>query len=77
LHHEARTRHPLSRSRDGLERLSARVFALKQGDTAKAFLLTVLLAFDSGVCLFRFRVNSAWLVLGGALVGLSASWFRS
>jgi chromate transporter len=30
---------------------------------------TVLLALISGVLLFRFRVNSAWLVLGGAAAG--------
>ena len=36
--------------------------------------LTVMLALVSGVLLFRFHVNSAWLVLGGALVGLLAAW---
>jgi chromate transporter len=35
---------------------------------------TVLLALASGVLLIRFRVNSAWLVLGGAAVGLVISW---
>ena len=37
----------------------------------------VLLATISGVLLFRFRVNSAWLVLGGAVVGLLACLLRT
>jgi chromate transporter len=32
--------------------------------------LTALLAIVAAVLLFRFRINSAWLVLGGALVAL-------
>jgi len=31
---------------------------------------TIALAVLSGVILFSFRVNSAWLVLGGAIAGL-------
>lgn len=31
-----------------------------------------VLAVASGVLLFRHRVNSAWLVLGGAVAGLLA-----
>ncbi|HLF89587.1 MAG TPA: hypothetical protein VI451_11610 [Anaerolineales bacterium] len=31
--------------------------------------LTVALALAAGFLLFRFRINSAWLVLGGAGVG--------
>lgn len=34
---------------------------------------TLLIAAISGFILFRFRVNSAWLVLGGAIVGLIIS----
>jgi chromate transporter len=34
--------------------------------------LTVVLGIACAVALLRFRVNSAWLVVGGALVGLMA-----
>jgi len=37
----------------------------------------VLLAIVSGALLFRFRINSAWLVLGGAALGLIASLLRN
>ena len=34
--------------------------------------VTISLAMASAVLLLRFRINSAWLVLGGALLGISA-----
>ncbi len=34
--------------------------------------LTVVLAISAAVLLLRFRVNSAWLVLGGGIVGIVA-----
>jgi chromate transporter len=34
--------------------------------------LTVTLALVSALLLFRFKVNSTWLVLGGAAVGISS-----
>jgi chromate transporter len=37
--------------------------------------LTILLALGSAILLLRFRLNSTWLILGGAVVGLvSAGW---
>jgi chromate transporter len=33
--------------------------------------LTALLAVVAAILLFRFKLNSAWLVLGGALVALA------
>jgi len=32
--------------------------------------LTVILAIASAVLLIRFRINSAWLVLAGVVIGL-------
>jgi chromate transporter len=38
--------------------------------------LTIGLAVASAVLLLRFRINSAWLVLGGALVGIASQFIR-
>jgi chromate transporter len=38
--------------------------------------LTIILAVASAVLLIRFKVNSTWLVLGGAIVGLIAYLLR-
>jgi chromate transporter len=38
--------------------------------------LTVLMAIATGVLLFRYKVNSTWLILGGALTGLIVSMIR-
>lgn len=38
--------------------------------------LTVGLAIAGAILLLRFRINSAWLVLGGALVGIAAQFAR-
>jgi chromate transporter len=49
------------------------VVTYQLGRAALVDITTILLALISAVILFRFRVNSAWLVLGGALAG----WFFS
>jgi len=38
--------------------------------------LTVGLAIASAILLLRYRINSAWLVLGGALIGIAAKFIR-
>jgi chromate transporter len=38
--------------------------------------VTIGLAIASAVLLFRFRINSAWLVLGGAVIGVAARMVR-
>jgi chromate transporter len=53
------------------------VVTCQLGRVALTDWLTVFMALLSGVLLFRFRINSAWLVLGGALVGLCAGWLRT
>ena len=35
---------------------------------------TALLLLAAAVLLIRFRVNSTWLILGGAVVGLVLGW---
>jgi chromate transporter len=36
--------------------------------------LTALLAVAAVIVLFRFKINSAWLVMAGGVVGLAAWW---
>ncbi len=38
--------------------------------------MTLALALTSAALLLRFRVNSAWLVLGGGVIGLVAAWLH-
>lgn len=45
------------------------------GQAAVVDWLTALLAIVAAVLLFRFRLNSAWLVLGGAIVGVAYRLF--
>jgi len=38
--------------------------------------LTILIALVSLVMLIRFKINSTWLIIGGALIGLLSTTFR-
>jgi len=46
------------------------------GDAAVVDWMTAIIAVASAALLFRFRINSVWLVLGGALTGLAAGVLR-
>jgi chromate transporter len=50
--------------------------AWQLGTSSLVDVVTAALAVVAGVLLIRFRVNSAWLVLGGGTVGLVASAVR-
>jgi chromate transporter len=57
---------------DGVNVASLALMAVVAGQLARSAIVdvpTVLLAAASAVALFRWRVNSAWLVLVGGLVG--------
>ncbi len=47
------------------------------GRSAMVDTLTITLAVASAILLLRFRINSAWLVLGGALAGIAAKFVRA
>jgi chromate transporter len=49
---------------------------LQLGHAALTDPLTIVLALLSALLLFRFKVNSTWLVLGGAAVGLLSTPWR-
>jgi len=42
------------------------------GRAALVDITTIVLAVVSGIALIRFKINSTWLVLGGAVVGYLA-----
>ena len=46
------------------------------GWAAVVDITTAVLAATSAFLLLRFRVNSAWLVLGGAAIGLARTLVR-
>jgi len=52
------------------------VVSYQLGRSAIVDWLTVALAIASAVLLLRYRVNSAWLVLGGAVIGMAARLLR-
>ncbi len=60
---------------DGVNVASLALMAAVTWDLGRAAVVdmtTVLLAVASAVLLFRFKTNSAWLVIGGALLGFVA-----
>jgi len=64
---------------DGVNVASLALMATVTWHLARGALVDVLsiaLAGVSALLLMRFRVNSAWLVLGGALIGASKLWLR-
>jgi len=61
---------------DGVNAASLALMAVVTVQLAQAAVvdwLTFFLALAAAACLFGFRVNSSWLVLGGALAGLAAN----
>jgi chromate transporter len=52
------------------------VVSYQLGRSAIVDWLTICLAIASAFLLLRFRLNSAWLVLGGALAGIAAQFLR-
>jgi len=62
---------------DGVNAASLALMAavsLQLAATAVIDAMTLALALASAVLLFRFQLNSAWLVLGGAAAGLLWNW---
>jgi chromate transporter len=60
---------------DGVNVASLALMAVVTWELGRAAVvdgLTIALALASALLLLRFRVNSAWLVLGGAAVGVLA-----
>jgi chromate transporter len=61
---------------DGVNVASLALMAFVTFELARAALidpLTMAMAVVAGVLLVRWRINSAWLVMGGALIGLVSS----
>ena len=53
------------------------VVSIQLGMAALVDTVTVALAAASLVALLKYRVNSAWLIAAGALVGIAATWLAS
>jgi len=61
---------------DGVNAASLALMAVVTVDLARASLVdmpAIALALLGGVLLIRYHVNSAWLVLGGAIIGLAVN----
>ncbi len=64
---------------DGVNVASLALMAVVTGQLARSAIVdptTAVLAILGSVLLLRYRVNSSWLVLGGALVGLALTSLR-
>ena len=64
---------------DGLNVASLALMSVVGVRLAKSALVdvpTILLAAASALALFRWRVNSAWLVIGGGVIGAAVQWLR-
>ena len=64
---------------DGVNAASVALMAYVTCQLARAALVditTVIIAGASAILLVKLRVNSAWLVLAGALIGLAIGWHR-
>jgi chromate transporter len=62
---------------DGLNVASLALMAVVTAQLGRAAIVdlpTALLGLLAALLLLRFQVNSTWLVLGGALMGLAARW---
>jgi chromate transporter len=58
---------------DGVNAASLGLMAavtIQLGRTSLVDLFTVVIALVTAVLLFRYKVNTTWLVLGGAIIGL-------
>jgi chromate transporter len=64
---------------DGVNVASLALMGVVGVQLARAALVdvsTVVLALVSGAALLRWRINSAWLVLGGGVAGAALQWLR-
>jgi chromate transporter len=60
---------------DGVNAASLGLMAVVTWQLGRAALVdgtTIVLAILSAIAVFRFKINSVWLVLGGALIGFTA-----
>lgn len=70
-----RQSHSMSSFLDGVNAASLGLMAVVTWQLARTALidpLTLTLAIVSGILVFRFKINSAWLVLAGGAIGLAA-----
>lgn len=65
---------------DGLNVASLALMAVVTWQLARAAIhdiASAVIAIASAVLLCAFRLNTTWLVIGGAVIGIALSWFRS